>query len=93
MSKQVTDKSLTLIMWGLMLSVVVILFAVSCNPPSDDGGYYPHDHTHGYYDTHHHYHYYHQYGNGRRVSPRPAPNSRPKAPSFRSGTSKSRGRR
>lgn len=85
-----SDISLISIVGGLLLALFVLIAVVACNP--DDGGdtyvYYPHDSTHGYYDTHHHYHYYPKYGSGRHVvvvKPAPKSGSKPlyKAPSRR----------
>lgn len=50
-----------------MIVLVSLMSLAACNDTSGGTYYYPHDTSHGYYDTHHHYHYYPKYKSGHRV--------------------------
>jgi len=81
------DYSGPVILGGLLVALFIVIAAVACSKSDSSPGYYPHDTTHGYYDSNHHYHYYNKYGSGRKPAAKPAP--RPNKPSLR----KSSGRR
>jgi hypothetical protein len=73
-----SDTSLIAMVVGVFVAMFIVVAVVACNPDGaspSGGGYYPHDTSHGYYDSHHHYHYYHKYGSGRKA-PRVAPRGR-----------------